>query len=374
VDLDDWFLKRGLPHLIDDYSARTDVWTRAIPALVAFYVLGSLNALNADWTLGENVAALAGALALVVITWAVANRLRGRPAFSYPTELGPGELAVFLLVPPLIPLIFGQQWRSALAAFVAGLVVLGAIYVVTSYGLVSMTRWAAGRVAAQIGSLGPLASRALPTLLLIVIVLFLTAEVWQAMATLDGLPYPMVLGLIFTLGTSFVVARLPGELSDLTHFASWEEVHQLAARTPCDHTAGGAGEPTLVLTRRQWLNVALVALFSQGVIITVVVLAAFAFFVLLGFLAIPAETIAAWTTAEANVLLGPVHLTGRELVVTEELLRLSGFLAAFSGLTFTVSLVTDASYREEFREEVVGELRESLAAKLLSRITDRRGP
>jgi hypothetical protein len=244
-------------------------------------------------------------------------------------------------------------------------VILGVIYVVTSYGLISMTRWAVGRIASQVSSLAQLAGRALPLLLLIVIVLFLTAEVWQSMATLDGLPYPLVLGLFFGLGLAFVLLRLPSELSDLTHFASWDDVHHIAGEAPVDRDASGDGDPTLVLSRRQWLNVALVALFSQGVIITFVVAVTFLFFVVFGFLSIPRDTIEAWTAQDANVWFEPVRMTGRALVLTEELVRISGFLAAFSGLTFTVYLVTDSTYREEFREEIVGELRESLAAKLV---------
>ena len=36
---------------------------------------------------------------------------------------------------------------------------------------------------------------------------------------------------------------------------------------------------------------------------------------------------------------------------------MAGFLAAFSGLYFTVYVLTDATYRSEFFDEVVGEVR-----------------
>ena len=41
----------------------------------------------------------------------------------------------------------------------------------------------------------------------------------------------------------------------------------------------------------------------------------------------------------------------------------AGFLTAFSGLNFTVYLLTDQTYREEFRTEVVGELRQAFAVR-----------
>ena len=50
-------------------------------------------------------------------------------------------------------------------------------------------------------------------------------------------------------------------------------------------------------------------------------------------------------------------------MVTKELLKVSIFLAAFSGLYFTVVLVTDATYREEFFDEILAELRQSFAVR-----------
>ena len=50
-------------------------------------------------------------------------------------------------------------------------------------------------------------------------------------------------------------------------------------------------------------------------------------------------------------------------MLTEELLKVAIFLAAFSGLYFIVVLLTDATYREEFLEEVVGEVREAFAVR-----------
>ncbi len=59
------FRRAGLPLLIEDYSAREDVWTRVTP-LLALVLLGELlGAIDRDWTLLENLLALAGGLAIV---------------------------------------------------------------------------------------------------------------------------------------------------------------------------------------------------------------------------------------------------------------------------------------------------------------------
>ena len=77
----------------------------------------------------------------------------------------------------------------------------------------------------------------------------------------------------------------------------------------------------------------------------------------------PPEVIAAWTQADPKLLGTAFGLLGRDVQLTQELLRVAGFLAAFSGLYFAVTAVTDSAYREEFFEEVVGEVREAFAVR-----------
>jgi len=54
---------------------------------------------------------------------------------------------------------------------------------------------------------------------------------------------------------------------------------------------------------------------------------------------------------------------GEQFAVTSSLLRVSGFLAALSGFYFTVYVITDSTYREEFFEDVVSDVRESIAVR-----------
>jgi hypothetical protein len=48
-EVERWFLSRGLPHFIEDYSASRDVFTRALPALILVLLLEMLGALNFAW-------------------------------------------------------------------------------------------------------------------------------------------------------------------------------------------------------------------------------------------------------------------------------------------------------------------------------------
>ena len=62
--------------------------------------------------------------------------------------------------------------------------------------------------------------------------------------------------------------------------------------------------------------------------------------------------------------LAKIHAGGRQLVITEPLLRVSGVLAAFTGMYFTVVLSTDATYREEFAHDVAPQIRQVFAVHM----------
>ena len=61
-------------------------------------------------------------MVLVVATLALLNRARARPWYRRPDTLGPAELAAFVLVPPLLPLLFDLDAATAGVTVVANLV------------------------------------------------------------------------------------------------------------------------------------------------------------------------------------------------------------------------------------------------------------
>jgi hypothetical protein len=139
------FRRAGLPLLIEDYSAREDVFTRAVPLLSLVFVAEVLGAIDLDWSLWANLAAVLGGLVFVLLALGLVNRARGRHFFSRPDDVGAPELAAFVIVPALLPLVFGGQWRSALATAAGNLALIGLVYAVVGYGLLEIVRWAAAR-------------------------------------------------------------------------------------------------------------------------------------------------------------------------------------------------------------------------------------
>lgn len=365
-DVERWFIRRGVPHFIDDYAATTDIWTRSIPMLTAGYLLGGLVALDLrEWSWQKNVLVGLAVIAALVAGWSVINLVRRRPWAAMPDVVGTPELAVFVLGPSLPALVLGQ-WSDALQSAIGGLVILAVVYVLTSYAVPALLRWAGGRVIAQLAALASLVARALPLLLLFTTFLFINAEVWQVAGTLDGVPYVATLGVFFLLGALFVLSRVPALLAGLNSFDHWDDVRHLVADTPAAPLASSrvGAIPPHELSIRQRVNLALVAVFSQALQVTLVAVLLSAFFVLFGFLAIPESTTAAWTALDSVHVLAGLEIGDRTLVVSEPLLRVAGFLGAFSGMYFTVLLSTDATYRDEFADDVAPQLRQALAVRL----------
>lgn len=375
VDADEaierWFTDRGLPHLVDHRPGATQVWGRAFWLLVGASVLRGLLALDLwNWGVVRNAAAAAIVIVVLVGTWFTSNLVRRRPITAVPRSIGPVELGLFLFAPAVPSMIFGQ-WDAALGAVALGVVLLVVIYVVTSYGIIPLVGWAAARAFAQLTLLGDLVVRALPLLLLFTTFLFINAEVWQVAGTLQGPAYVAVLTVFFALGSVFVLSRIPPLMRHIATFDDWGEVSSLVAGTPADrvpHPAQGPCVPDRFRPRERF-NLGLVTIFSQAIQITLVAATVTGFFVLFGILAISADVAASWTTNSADDIrvLATWSMSGRDLVITEPLLRVAGFLGAFTGMYFTVVLSTDDTYRREFADDVAPRLREAIAVRAVYR-------
>jgi hypothetical protein len=341
-DVDDYerdFRRAGLPFFIEDYSASSDVFTRAAWLLTLVFVGQMFGAINLNWPWYANVAAALGGLAFLVGVFGIANVVRGRPFWSLPRSVGRVELALFVVVPALVPLIFNGQWRSALVTAAGNLLLVGLIYAVFGYGLFSITRWVAVRLVGELASSSIRMLRAVPLILGGAVILFLTTELWQVFAEMPNAFVFLLGGFFVALGTLFIGARLPGEVERL------------------EESEGGPP-----LSRRQRANVGLVLFVSQALQVLIVSAVVGAFFVILGTLAVGEPVRTAWIGGNGNVLLN-IPLLGERVQVTSELLRVAGGLAALSGLTYAVQMQTDETYRRLFLDEVTAQMRATFAAR-----------
>lgn len=377
AEIEQWFLRRGVPHFIEHHRAsRTTAvlatWTRAIPLLVPAYLLLGANALDVGASPSRNLVIASVVLAVLLGTWVVSNLVRRHPPFSRPTTIGWPEILLFLVGPAFATLVFGQ-FRDAAETTAYGVVLLGLIWLWSSYGLTSLLRWTADRGRSQLAGFGRLVARAVPLLLLFNMFLFINAEVWQVAADLPVYPYALVLAIFLVLGVAFTLSRVPGVIRSMNSFTSWDEITALAGGTPAaavglPDDCRGECDPDLPLGLRQRMNVGLIVVLGQGLQVLLVVAALVAFFVVFGFLTMSPATTAAWTGHDGLDPWLTVPLGGHDRVLTRELVMVSVFLGTFSGMYFNVVLATDGVYQAEFADDVAPEIRQALAVRRIYQV------
>jgi hypothetical protein len=332
--------RAGLPLLIEEYSASEDIFTRAVPFFVFVALAEVSGAVNLTWSIAANLFAVAAATVLLVVGFGVFNAVRGRPFFTRPDRIGVVELAAFVLLPALLPLIFGGQAVSALFTALANLVLVGLAWLVVGFGLVSVVRWAGARLFSQLATSLTVLVRALPLILFFGLLAFFTAEIWQLFNTVPTSRFVAAVVLFVVLGTLFLIVRVPQGTQDV------EAAVELA------------GVP---LRPAQRLNVALVIIVSQALQILLVTMLVWLFFATFGALLVDVDVIAEWTGEQPQILFRIPFID--DVVVTRQLLRAAFGIAAFSGLYYAVAMLVDATYRDEF----VGELKEKLRSTFLIR-------
>ena len=322
--------------------------------------------------------AFVAGLALLGVGFIAANLVRGRSARALPDDIAIPELAVFVFGPALISLWFTTRgWGGAIVLAIINLLILGVVYFVTSYGLVPALRVGFSQAMRQVRAVTQLVARGLPLLLLITAFVFLNAEMWQVAHDFTPAYYAIcVVGMVL-LAFAFLALRLPKEVVGLARFSSWEETRTLADQTDAPIAAaeldlhGTPPEPDLGRVER--LNIAILLTISQVVQTLLVGIIAGVFYVLFGLLAVRSETIAQWTTTVEVDPLATLSFLGDEIVITWEHLSVAGFIAAFSVLQFSVASVTDAAYREEFYDDVAGDVRRVLAVRAIVRKLESTG-
>jgi hypothetical protein len=341
-ELERAFRRAGVPNLIEGYSAAEDVFTRAIPVLTLVFVLELFNSLNLEWGSAlANALAFLGGVALMLGAFGALNVTRGRPFVSLPTRVGAPELAAFVVLPALLPLVFGGQWRSAAATAAGNLLLLGLVYLVVAFGLFSILRWAGERFVAQLRASLVLLVRALPLLLFFALVTFFTNEYWQMFTGAKTPKYVATIALFVALGSAFLLVRIPMSVRDL------ESASDLAGRP---------------LGIAQRVNVALVIFVSQALQVLFVSAAIWLFFVVFGALLVDGAILRDWVGHNGTELV-TIPFFGDRVRVTRELIRVATGTASFSGLYYTVAIIVDSNYRDEFVTRITEQMRDTFAKR-----------
>ncbi|MBO9520257.1 MAG: hypothetical protein J7518_01865 [Nocardioidaceae bacterium] len=257
----------------------------------------------------------------------------------------------------------------------AGMLVAGVV--VVGYGLARlrvwpMARWALGHTFDSLGLLFPLATRALPLLLLFMTFLFINTEVWQVATTMDhGVLWVAVL-LFAAFAIGFLLVRLPEEVDRADDAMGGVRLLRGCQGTPVEEVAERYADDDVAEIAQvrgyEAGNLVFVLLVTQAVQVLLLSLAVYLFFVIFGAVAINEHVMLTWLgKGEVHWLIPGWH------VISLELLQVSTFLAAFAGLYFTVYAVTDETYRTQFFGSLLDDLQRAIAVRAVYRLL-RRSP
>lgn len=257
-----------------------------------------------------------------------------------------------------------DRWSTAPATLTQFGLAAVLIYFVTALGAGPIVAWALRRTLHSARQLVPMVTRALPLLLLFVTFLFINAEVWQLSSYLDGWLLWLTILLFAAMAVLFLVVRLPEEVDRVDDAIDADLLSRATRGTPIEQDTREllAAHPDLDLSaygdvpgweRRNLILVLLVTQIAQVLLLS---LSVFVFFMVFGGLVMNHVVQEAWTG-------GAVHALPYLDNLTTELVQVSVFLAAFSGLYFTVGVVTDETYREQFFSEVLGELERAVGVR-----------
>ena len=367
-----WFVRRGLPHLIDDYTATDDIFTRMAPFLAGVVFLEFFLAFGDRWTGWSQAIAFLGGIAALVGGVVLVNRIRGRRSLQLPDDIGVWELALYVLL-PIVPTVIGSQGsagENVVSVVAFNLVLLAVGYVVTSWALIPMMRWSFGQVRRQVTDVANLAMKSLPTLLIFSAFIFINAEMWQVSNDFTLPLFGMVMLLLAGIGGIFIFVSVRRLTVDLARFSAWGDVRPRCANTPVEEIIPADDEPapdTPPLMRRAEWNVNLLLFVAQGIQVLLVSLVITTFYVVFGLLTVREETLLQWTTVgeltyERDWAVD-IAIFGTDLILTRQLLLVALFIGMFSGLNFAVQVITDDTYREEFIADMTAEVRDALAVR-----------
>jgi hypothetical protein len=368
-EIERWFIRRGVPQFIEGYGTEQGMDRRAAPWIMAWLVVWS----SIFWfsrpeaPFPWNVLAIVGTMAFFTFADAFTDTLRGRSRRRLPVKFDLVDIGQFAVLPVVPTLLVQQDPFGLLTSALNILAGIAAIYIVIGFGLLDIAGWAFGQLRDQLVHIATLVSRTLPLLLILVVFLMFSAELWEAAHALHAWELAAVLGLLLVVGSILVVTTFRPEVRRLEAPLDWDEVRREAAGTPVAALADGAVPAGFQVPRLSWLqrrNVEFVVLISQLLQSTFVSLLVLAFLVAFGLIVVPASVQAAWMGAPVTALIN-FELLGEPRILSAELLGVSALLSGIVGLYFTGLSLTDATFKAEHFTLVVAELRMLLSARAL---------
>lgn len=237
-------------------------------------------------------------------------------------------------------------------------VLVALVLALTASGIGAVFAWAVRMMLSHLAAVGSMAVRALPVVLLTVLV-FLNPYVWLMAATISQRRLWLALAFLVAIAAAFVVS------------GSLERVWPMLRATPAPPLDCGRLEGTPFadmpdppvsprLTRTERVNVVFVLAASQLVQILVVAAVIATIFFVLGLILLSAPLLAEWTHNK-----GTTHgsLLGMTIPVPQPLINTCLFLVALAFMYIGARAVGDGEYRSTLLDPLIEDLQVTLIAR-----------
>ena len=236
-------------------------------------------------------------------------------------------------------------------------IVIVAVLVLTGCGVGSVVAWAVRMTSEHLATVGTLAIRALPIVLLTALVFFNT-YVWLMAATINGERLSLAIAFLLAIAGTFVVSKTVERVRPMLNAtASLPEGSELLVDTPFATMADPA--PGLPLKRTERLNVIFLLATSQLVEIVVVALVGATMYLILGMIILTPSLLNEWTHTSVST----ATVLGWTLPVPDSLIHMCLFLGALTFMYISARAVDDAEYRGMFLDPLMNDLHTALSAR-----------
>lgn len=363
VAAESWFLRRGLPSVLTPRARWRRLWARSAPALAGYATFAAAAAaitlaaggggVNIDGNPTPTEWFILAVLGLsipvaIVVSWLVwrIEAPRGRRIAA----------AVAVAVAAGAALLPGSVADKVVGLILVG-VLIAAILVLNGLGIGSVLGWAMRLTALHLASVGALFARALPVVLLTVLVFF-NGYVWTMATKLSRDRMWLIVDFMVLIAIAFLVTGIVDRVQPMLASTSARDTdNERLADTPFEAMPDPiTGDP---LRRGERINVVFVAAASQVTQIATVAVVTSAIFFGLGLVALSPDLLADWTrngTDRGTWL-------GMTLPVPQALIHVSMFLGALTFMYVSARAVGDGEYRSKFLDPLVDDLRLTLVAR-----------
>ena len=360
---DRWFLERGLPAVLRPGALLRRLWPRSAPALAAFAVFMA-NSILVVAISGKHTIDINGhptrnewfVLGLLILVAPVAAVVGWR--VSRITSVSTRTLVATASVLVVIASGFlgGPSERVFANLVVEGIVIVAAL-VLTACGAGSILGWGLRTAADNLAFVGALFVRALPVVLLTVLVFFNT-NVWSMASTVSRLRLWLALLFLAAIAVAFITSATVDRVRPmLSGSRPAEDDDGRLAGTPFETMPDP--ESAAPFSRAERVNVVFVAATSQVLQVGLVAIVAGLIFFILGLILLSPELLALWSRNGS----GDGEILGMTLPVPQSLIQVSMFLGAMTFMYVSARAVGDADYRSRFLDPLIDDLRLTLVAR-----------